>query len=149
MPSDRFGSSDRLGSRSSKLPANHSRDRGNIHTQKIMNNITLAGNVGRAPELKFFGESGNSVAKFSIAVRNHKGESDWFDCEAWGKTAQIAADYLKAGSKVAVSGSVKIEQWEDKASGQKRKSWRINVSQLTLMDSKGEKSDTAYETDIF
>jgi single-strand DNA-binding protein len=110
-----------------------------------MNNINIAGNVGKEPEIQYF-ESGQACAKFSVAVRNYKGESDWFECEAWGKTAQIAADYLHKGSRVAISGSVKIDQWEDKSSGQKRKAWKVNVNQLTLMDSKSDSQQSSRST---
>jgi single-strand DNA-binding protein len=109
-----------------------------------MNVITLAGRAGRDPELKYF-ESGSMVASLSIAVNAAKKgeEADWFELKIWGKTAQIAADYVRKGSQVAVTGRMVTERWVDKTTGEKRQKFVVNVDRLSLMGSKGDNESAA------
>ena len=104
-----------------------------------MNVITLAGRAGRDPELKYF-ESGSMVANLSLAVNAaKKGEdADWFELKIWGKTAQIAADYVKKGSQIAVTGRMSTERWVDKNTGEKRQKFVVNVERLSLLGSKAD-----------
>lgn len=80
-----------------------------------MNSITVIGNLGQHPEIKFF-ENGNSVAKFTIADRQKKKDLPpiWWLIECWGKSAEFAANYCAKGDKVAVAGSIKQDQWTNK-----------------------------------
>ena len=102
-----------------------------------MNQIILIGRAGRDPETKFF-ESGSCVAKFTLAVSgfSRDDESEWFNIEAWGKTAQVVADYVKKGSQVAIVGSMKTEKWTDRTSGQERSRQIVKVGRLELLGSK-------------
>lgn len=116
-----------------------------------MRTIAIAGNVGQDPEgIKYF-ESGQSVCNFSVAVRGGKdkqtGEDKtlWFRCAAWGKTAEIAAQYLSKGSKVAVSGDLDLTEFTAK-DGTKKASLEIRVSTLTLLDSKKDSQDSQQPT---
>jgi single-strand DNA-binding protein len=104
-----------------------------------MNVITLVGRAGHDPELKYF-ESGSMVANLSLAVNAAKkgDEPDWFELKIWGKTAQIAADYVKKGSQIAVTGRMSTERWVDKNSGEKRQKYVVNVERLSLLGSKGD-----------
>jgi single-strand DNA-binding protein len=107
-----------------------------------MNSITLIGRAGRDPEVKYL-ESGSVVANLTLAVNRRKDEDpDWFNLEIWGKTAQVAADYVRKGSLIGVIGSVRIERWTDKATGQERTRPVIKVDRLELLGSKRD-SDTA------
>jgi len=76
-----------------------------------MNNITLVGRAGRDPEVRYF-ESGTMVANLSLAVNAYKRDEapDWFNLTIWGKQAQVAADYVKKGSQIAVSGRMTSEK---------------------------------------
>ena len=109
-----------------------------------MNVITLAGRAGRDPELKYF-ESGSMVANLSIAVNAAKTgeEADWFELKIWGKTAQIAADYVRKGSQFAVTGRMVTERWVDRTTGEKRQKFVVNVDRLSLMGSKGDNESAA------
>ena len=71
-----------------------------------VNSVTLVGRAGRDPEVRYF-ESGSMVANLTIAVnrRNRDSEPDWFNLEIWGKQAQVAADYVKRGSLIGITGS--------------------------------------------
>jgi single-strand DNA-binding protein len=104
-----------------------------------MNVITLIGRAGRDPELKYF-ESGSMVANLSLAVNAAKkgDEADWFELKIWGKAAQIAADYVKKGSQIAVTGRMSTERWNDKTTGEKRQKYVVNVERLSLLGSKGD-----------
>ena len=80
-----------------------------------INTINLVGRAGREPDVRYF-ESGSTVANFTLAVnrRSRDEEPDWFNLEIWGKQAQIAADYVKKGSLIGITGSFKIDSWKDK-----------------------------------
>lgn len=101
-----------------------------------LNIITLVGRAGRDPEVKYF-ESGKVVCKFSLAVnRMKKDETDWFDLEMWGKTAEVAANYVKKGSLIGIQGSLAIESWTDRNTGGSRSKPFIRVENLSLLGSK-------------
>jgi len=74
-----------------------------------INTINLVGRAGREPDVRYF-ESGSIVANFTLAVnrRSRDEEPDWFNLEIWGKQAQIAADYVKKGSLIGITGSLKL-----------------------------------------
>ena len=104
-----------------------------------INTINLVGRAGREPDVRYF-ESGSTVANFTIAVNriNRSDEPDWFNLEIWGKQAQIAADYVKKGSLVGITGSFKIDSWKDKNTGEDRFKPVIRVDRLNLLSSKRE-----------
>lgn len=107
-----------------------------------MNNVSFVGNLGKAPEVRCF-ESGTQKSTFSLAVRRayaRQGEpdTDWFQCECWGKTAEIAANYLQSGSKVGVTGSIQNENWTDRQTGAKRLRPVVKVDRLTLIEKKSQ-----------
>lgn len=108
----------------------------------MINNCTFIGNVGRDPETKFF-ESGTCVTDFSLAI--NKGIKDgqeqepiWVNCKAWGKTAQVAADYVRKGHRLAVVCRFEPESWTDRATGEKRSKPVFVVERLQLLTSKAE-----------
>jgi single-strand DNA-binding protein len=105
-----------------------------------INLIVLVGNAGRDPELRFF-ESGSCVCEFTLAVNRpprdgQNQEPLWVNCKAWGKTAQVAGDYLRKGSKVAVVGRLEIEQWTDRSSGEVRSKTLVVIDRLELCGSR-------------
>ncbi len=83
-----------------------------------MNKVFLIGNLTRDPELTTT-PSGVSVVHFDIAVNrpytdgNGERQTDFFSCTAWRGLAESIAKYCVKGSKVAVSGSVQIRNYED------------------------------------
>jgi len=102
-----------------------------------VNSISLVGRAGRDPEVKYF-ESGSIVANFTLAVnrRSRNEEPDWFNLEIWGKQAQVAADYVRKGSLIGVTGSFKLDQWKDKNTGDNKSKPVIRVDRLELLGSK-------------
>ncbi len=102
-----------------------------------VNSINLVGRAGRDPEVKYF-ESGSIVANFTLAVnrRTRNEEPDWFNLEIWGKQAQVAADYVRKGSLIGITGSFKLDQWKDKNTGENKSKPVIRVDRLELLGSK-------------
>jgi single-strand DNA-binding protein len=103
-----------------------------------LNVVTLVGRAGRDPEVKYF-ESGKVVCNFTLAVNRlskKNDEPDWFDLEIWGKTAEIAASYVKKGSLIGVQGSLKFDTWSDRTTGVNRSKPVIRVDRLDLLGSK-------------
>ncbi len=102
-----------------------------------INSISLVGRAGRDPEVKYF-ESGSIVANFTLAVsrRSRNEEPDWFNLEIWGKQAQVAADYVRKGSLLGITGSFKLDQWKDKNTGENKSKPVIRVDRLELLGSK-------------
>ena len=104
-----------------------------------INTINLVGRAGREPDVRYF-ESGSTVANFTLAVnRISRGdEPDWFNLEIWGKQAQIAADYVKKGSLIGITGSFKIDSWKDKNTCEDRFKPVVRVDRLNLLSSRKE-----------
>jgi single-strand DNA-binding protein len=103
-----------------------------------INTVTLVGRAGRDPDVRYF-ESGSVVCKFSLAVNRrsrNNDQPDWFNVEMWGRTAEIAANYVRKGSLIGVTGALKLDQWNDRATGALRTSPVIRVDRLELLGSK-------------
>ena len=104
-----------------------------------INTINLVGRAGREPDVRYF-ESGSTVANFTLAVNriSKSDEPDWFNLEIWGKQAQIAADYVKKGSLLGITGSFKIDSWKDKNTGEDKFKPVVRVDRLNLLSSRRE-----------
>ena len=102
-----------------------------------INSISLVGRAGRDPDVKYF-ESGSIVANFTLAVnrRSRNEEPDWFNLEIWGKQAQVAADFVRKGSLLGITGSLKLDQWKDKNTGENKSKPVVRVDRLELLGSK-------------
>jgi single-strand DNA-binding protein len=111
------------------------------------NQVTLVGNLTRDVEVRFI-PSGQAVADVALAVNEKwtnkdgsKGESVAFvDCTLWGKTAEVAGEYLSKGSPVLFSGKLVQDHWEDKESGQKRSKLKVKVETMQFLGSKPDGS---------
>ena len=104
-----------------------------------MNKLILIGNVGRDPEMKYT-PSGQAVTSFSVAS-NHKyktasgeqrEETDWFNCQAWGKLAEITNEHLHKGSQVYVEGRLKSRTYQTQG-GETRFSNDVTVSEFQFL----------------
>ena len=102
-----------------------------------VNEACLVGRAGRDPEVRYF-ESGGMVANLTLAVSraSRDDEPDWFNLDIWGQQAQIAADYVRRGSLLGITGSFKLERWTDRATGEERSKPVIRVVRLDLLGSK-------------
>ncbi|MEA5510196.1 single-stranded DNA-binding protein [Crocosphaera sp. UHCC 0190] len=103
-----------------------------------VNVVNLVGRAGRDPEVRYF-ESGTVLCTLTLAVNRRSSKSDepdWFNLKIWGKTAEIAANYVKKGSLIGIQGSLEIETWTDRNTGTNRSSPVIRVDRLDLLGSK-------------
>ncbi|MGL5918671.1 MAG: single-stranded DNA-binding protein, partial [Cetobacterium sp.] len=106
-----------------------------------MNLVVLIGRLTRDPELKF-GQSGKAYSRFSLAVDRPfaKGEADFINCVAFGKTAELIGEYLRKGKKVAVNGKLQMNKYE--VNGEKRTSYDVVVDSMEFIDSRGDSSQS-------
>ena len=103
-----------------------------------LNVVTLVGRVGGDPDVKYF-ESGTVVCRLTLAVNRPTSKTDqpdWFNLEMWGKTAEVAADYVRKGKLIGVKGALKFEYWQDRNTGANRSKPVIRVDRLELLGSK-------------
>lgn len=76
-----------------------------------MNQVNLLGNICQDLEVKET-STGKKTLKFSIAIRRTKEESDFINCTAWNKTAEMIAQYFKKGDSIAITGNIKTGTYE-------------------------------------
>ncbi|HWA88263.1 MAG TPA: single-stranded DNA-binding protein [Opitutus sp.] len=96
------------------------------------NKVYLIGNLTRDPELRVT-PKGTAICQFGIAVnRQYKDESGalrddttFVDIEAWGKQGETISKYMTKGRPLFIEGRLKLDQWEDKNSGQKRSRMKV------------------------
>ncbi len=102
-----------------------------------INIVNLVGRAGGDPEVRYF-ESGSVKCNLTLAVNrptSRDDKPDWFSLEIWGKTAEIAANYVKKGSLIGIQGSIKVEQYTDR-NGYDRSRPVVRVNRLDLLGSK-------------
>ena len=104
----------------------------------MLNKIMLIGRFGRDPEMKY-SEKGNPWTTFSMAV-GHNGETQWFDCKCFNKTAEFVNEHGAKGRLAYVEGKMVCETWEK--DGQTHKAWRVIVERLEFLDPKKVESPT-------
>lgn len=104
------------------------------------NQVTLLGNLTRDVELRQI-QSGTSVCDLGLAVNDRVKRGDqwidevsFFDVTCWGRTAEIANEYLRKGSPVLISGRLKQESWEK--DGEKRYKVKVICDRLQLLGGK-------------
>ena len=103
-----------------------------------LNIVHLVGRCGTDPELMNF-SSGAKKCRLTLAVNRRTKRDDppdWFELEIWDRTAEIASSYVRKGSLIGIQGSLKIDTWNDRNTGEKRSRPVINVDRLDLLGSK-------------
>ncbi|MDR1789155.1 MAG: single-stranded DNA-binding protein [Opitutaceae bacterium] len=106
------------------------------------NKVILIGNLTREPETRTT-PKGTAICTFGLAVnRKYKDESgglreevNFFDIEAWGKTAETISKYMRKGSPLFIEGRLKYDSWEDKNTNQKRSRVKIIVETAQFIGS--------------
>ena len=105
-----------------------------------LNRVFLIGNLTRDVEIRAT-PRGTSVAAFGVATnRRFKDETGgareeicFVDTEAWGKTAELCAKYLRKGDPVFLEGHLRLDSWEDKQSGQKRHKLKVVIDNVQFL----------------
>jgi single-strand DNA-binding protein len=106
-----------------------------------MNVITIAGTLGKDPELKQVGQ--DNVLTFSVAdSQGREKPTIWWNCQLWGKRATSMQQYLSKGSKVTVTGQVTEREYTTKE-GEKRKVMDVRVNDLALQGDRGQQAAPA------
>lgn len=108
-----------------------------------VNYVELIGWLGNEPEQRYT-PSGVAIAEFSVATkrvggRNEDGswsyETDWIDVVAWDQLAETVATSLRKGSRVRVTGSLRVDSWEDRE-GNKRKRVNVRAEDIIFLDAR-------------
>ena len=109
----------------------------------MYNKVVLVGNLTRDIELRY-AQSGTGIANTAIATSRKftangekKEEVMFIDITFFGRSAEIANQYLRKGSKILVDGRLNFDQWVDQ-NGQKRNKHSIVVENMQMLDSKGD-----------
>ena len=112
------------------------------------NKVILMGNLTRDIEIRHI-NSNTAVGNFGLAVNRkfktqageQREEVTFVDCEAWGRTAEVMAQYLAKGRSVLIDGRLKLDQWDDKDGGGKRSKLSVVVENFQFTDSGGNQGE--------
>src|SRR5881394_3896035 len=106
------------------------------------NRVILLGNLTRDVEVRYL-QSGTAVADIGMAVNDRrKGQNgEWIeettfvDVTLWGRTAEVAGEYLSKGRPVFIEGRLQLDTWDDKQSGQKRSKLKVIGETMQMLGS--------------
>jgi single-strand DNA-binding protein len=112
-----------------------------------LNRVLLIGNLTRDPEVRYT-PKGTPLAELGLAINRvytdeqgvKKEDVTFVDVTLWGRTAEVAQQYLHKGSPVFVEGRLQLDNWEDKQTGQKRSKLRIVGESMQLLGDRRESS---------
>ena len=107
----------------------------------MFNRVCLIGNLGADPEIKY-AASGTCIANVRLAVNekrkdqngNQVEETYWFNATAFGKIAEVLANYTTKGSRIGIDGKLIQRTWQDQ-SGNNRQSIEIRIDSVELLSS--------------
>ena len=123
-----------------------------------LNKVFMMGNLTRDPELRQAG--GQQICGFGIALnrtyQTARGETRedvcYVDVEAWGRTADIVAQYARKGSPLFVEGRLRYDQWDDRETGKKRSRLTVTAENVQLLggprDNNGMAPQGGYAEDM-
>jgi single-strand DNA-binding protein len=105
-----------------------------------LNKVMLMGNLTRDPELRVT-PKGTPICQFSLAInRQFKMDSGetreeviYVDIEAWGKQGETIAKYMVKGRPLYVEGRLRLDQWEDKTTKEKRSRMKVVLEQFQFL----------------
>jgi len=110
------------------------------------NKVILVGNLTRDPQVRYT-PGGQAVSEIGLAVNRtwfdknanqRREEVTFVDVTLWGRTAEIAGEYLAKGRQVLIEGRLHLDQWDDKETGQKRNKLKVVCENLTMLGSRQE-----------
>ena len=116
----------------------------------MFNKVVLVGNLSRDIEIRY-AQSGNAIANTAIAVTRkftqngeRKEEVCFIDITFFGRSAEVANQYLRKGSKVLIEGRLNFDQWVAQ-DGSKRSKHSVIVETMQMMDSKADAQQQEYQ----
>lgn len=106
------------------------------------NRVVLVGNLTRDVDIRYL-QSGSAVCDIGLAVNDRRktasgewvDETTFVDITLWGRTAEVAGEYLSKGSPVLIEGRLKLDQWE--TDGQKRSKLKVVGEKMQMLGGKG------------
>ena len=110
------------------------------------NKVILVGNLTRDPQVKYT-TGGTAVTEIGLAVsrqwtdkqtNTRKEETTFVDITLWGRTAEIAGEYLAKGKQVLIEGRLQLDTWDDRESGQKRSKLKVVGDSMTMLGSRSD-----------
>ena len=112
------------------------------------NKVILMGNLTRDPELRYT-SGGTAIAKLGLAVNRvwrdaegqQKEETTFVDVDAFGKQAETLGQYMQKGRPILVEGRLKLDQWEDKNTGQNRSRLGVVLERFSFVGGGGGQAD--------
>src|SRR3954447_8930999 len=112
-----------------------------------LNKVFLMGRLTFDPELRY-APSGSAVTELRLAINRvwtgrdgeRKEESLFIDVTVWDRQAENCCQYLKKGSQIHVEGSLKMDNWDDKTTGEKRSKIKIQAERVQFLDRRGDAS---------
>ncbi len=113
------------------------------------NKITIIGNLGRDPELRYTPQ-GDAVCNFSVAVNDKKRDkggdlqdvTTWFRVTLWRKLAENASKYLTKGKQVYIEGRLHVEEWTDR-DGKNRYTLEVTATDMQFLGGRSDESESA------
>lgn len=112
------------------------------------NKVIIMGNLTRDPEVKAL-PSGNSAARLSVAVNrqfsdkdgNKREEVTFVEVDAFGKQAEVIGKFFSKGKPILVEGRLKLDQWEDKKTGEKKSRLGVVLENFSFVGGDRDKGD--------
>ena len=110
-----------------------------------INKVILVGNLGSDPENRM-SQAGGAITNLSIATSEtwkdkstgqQQERTEWHRVVFFNRLAEVAAEYLRKGSKVYVEGTLRTRKWQDKQTGQDRYTTEIVGNEMQMLDSRG------------
>ncbi|MCP5522040.1 MAG: single-stranded DNA-binding protein [Verrucomicrobiales bacterium] len=113
------------------------------------NKVILAGNLTRDPELRYT-PKGLAIAKLGLALNRRwrtesgeqRDETTFVDVDAFGRQAEVIGQYLRKGRPILIEGRLRLDEWEDKNTGQKRSRLGVVLESFSFLDSGGGRGDS-------
>src|ERR1700758_2697248 len=108
------------------------------------NKVILVGNLTRDPELRYT-PKGTAIAKIGVAVNrvwtNEAGEKKeevtFVDVDVFGRTAENVGQYMRKGRPILIEGRLRLDQWDDKQTGQKKSKLGVVAETVQFLGSPG------------
>jgi single-strand DNA-binding protein len=116
-----------------------------------LNQCQFIGRLGKDPETRYMPD-GKAITSFSIACGSSwkdkngdkKESTEWINCTAFGKLAEIVGEYIKKGSQIYVSGSLKTDKYEKE--GKTMYSTKVVVNNMQMLGTKASQDDAPTAT---
>ncbi|KAL3937117.1 MAG: hypothetical protein SGBAC_007697 [Bacillariaceae sp.] len=133
-----------------------------------LNTVHLVGRVGNAPEPRYFDDGKvvlnlslacrrkyHYAERGALCIKSGEEETDWYglgkyptetfllncifyDRELWGQTAEFAGKYVSKGARVGVIGTLQIDEWNDRETGEKRNKAKVVVREFDILETRAE-----------